>query len=187
MFEHNPTRGCSQRVDITLEKLVRDKHLQLPLVSENNKYLILSWIDPLFSGVAPNYTLRAFLDRKQRSYTADVCEKVFGELSGITEPAYMLHFYDIYWQRDREAVFDFQQDFKELSEGLKEELREVVYQVREREKASKEEYSVMMGVFFLHKAHKLGLVQPHGCFLKYTPPPVKEELEWGMNGNCLLS
>ena len=182
MFAHNPTRGCSQRVDITLEKLVRDKHLQLPLVSENNKYLILNWIDPLFSGVAPNYTLRAFFDRKQRSYTTDVCEKVFGSFSGMTEPAYMLHFCDIYWQRDREMIFDFQQDFQELNEGLKEELREVVYQVRKRENASKEEYSVMMGVFFLHKAHKLGLVQPHGCFLKYVSVPVSEGLEWGVGG-----
>jgi hypothetical protein len=180
MLEHNPVERSLKCVDIALEKLVRDKHLQLPLASEDNKYLILSWIDPLFSGVAPNYTLRTFLDRKQRGYTADVCDKVFAGLSGMTEQAYMLHFCDIYWQRDREVIFGFQHDFQELNEGLKEELREVVYRVRERENSSREEYSIMLGVFFLHKAHKLKLVQPHGCFLRYVSVQVDEEMEWGM-------
>ncbi len=180
MFEHNSSERSLEKVGIALERLVKDKHLQLPLTGENNKYLILNWIDPMFNGVAPNYTLRAFFDRKQRGYTSDVCDKVFSGLYGMTEQAYLIRFFEKYWQRDREEIFSFQEDFQELNEGLKEELREVVYQVRQRENVSKEEYSIMIGIFFLDKAHKLGLVQPYGCFLKHALVEVDEALGWGM-------
>lgn len=169
MPEFSPLERCLEKADFAVERLRRGKHLLLPLSDKHNYLRVLEWIDPLIEGIAPAYSLHSLCQPKEKAYVQDIGEKIFGA-NILAERAYLARFLKNYYHSSPEGEFLFWEDLGKAETEIREELNRVVRRVVLEHKLGKDEYLVMFGTYFLHRAFKHEIIEPKGYFLRYNAP-----------------